>query len=105
MNKVVNHGLSDSNIDAIASIFNKNKKINSAVLFGSRAKENFNIGSDVDIALKGKGINLDDLLNASLEIDDLSLPYKFDLIIFDRIKETSLIEHINRVGIKLFERE
>ena len=30
---------------------------------------------------------------------------KFDLIIFERIKEQTLIEHINRVGIKLYERE
>ncbi|RLD37786.1 MAG: nucleotidyltransferase domain-containing protein [Bacteroidetes bacterium] len=105
MNKVVNYGLGKSNIDAIVSVFSKNIKISSAILFGSRAKGNFSQGSDVDIALKGNGLNLDDLLNASLEIDDLLLPYKFDLIIFERIKEQTLIEHINRVGIKLYERE
>ncbi len=105
MNKVVNYGLGKSNIDAIVSVFSKNIKISAAILFGSRAKGNFSQGSDVDIALKGNGLNLDDLLNASLEIDDLLLPYKFDLIIFERIKEQTLIEHINRVGIKLYERE
>ena len=105
MNKVVNYGLGKSNIDAIVSVFSKNIKISTAILFGSRAKGNFSQGSDVDIALKGNGLNLDDLLNASLEIDDLLLPYKFDLIIFERIKEQALIEHINRVGIKLYERE
>jgi len=47
---------------------------------------------------------LNDVLNLSLEIDELFLPYKFDLIIFDRIREKALVEHINRVGIVLFQR-
>jgi len=28
--------------------------------------------------LSGKGLKLNDILNASIEIDKLSLPYKFD---------------------------
>ncbi|MCF6172138.1 MAG: nucleotidyltransferase domain-containing protein [Bacteroidales bacterium] len=98
------YGLLKSDLNNVVSILNKNKKISGVILFGSRAKGNFKEGSDVDLALKGTALNLNDIIDLSLEIDQLFLPYKFDLIIFDRIKEAALIEHINRVGIVLYER-
>jgi hypothetical protein len=58
----------------------------------------------VDIALKGSGLKLNDIIDASIEIDKLYLPYKFDFVIYDRIKEKALAEHIERVGIVLYER-
>ena len=97
-------GLEQLEINQIISILEKNSKIEKVVLFGSRAKGNFHNGSDVDLLLIGKKLELNDILNASIEIDNLSLPYKFDFVIYDRIKEEALLEHINRVGIKLFER-
>lgn len=96
------YGLSEFDLNAVSSIFQKNPKIEKAILFGSRAKGNFNAGSDVDIALVGDGLTLNDVLDMNLEIDDLFLPWKFDLIIYNRIKEKSLLEHIKRVGIPLF---
>ena len=95
-------GLSVADLENVLSVLKKNTKIKQVILFGSRAKGNFRQGSDVDIALKGEGLKLKDILEASIEIDELLLPYKFDLIIFDRIKEISLIEHIERVGKTLF---
>lgn len=97
-------GLEHVEINQIISILGKNSKIEKVVLFGSRAKGNFQNGSDVDLSLIGNKLELNDILNASIEIDNLSLPYKFDLVIYDRIKEKALLEHINRVGITLFER-
>ncbi|MBI9071372.1 MAG: nucleotidyltransferase domain-containing protein [Melioribacteraceae bacterium] len=89
----------------IISIIEKNSKIEKVILFGSRAKGNFLNGSDVDLALKGNGIILNDILDISIEVENLLLPYKFDFVICDRIKEHALLEHINKVGIVLFERE
>lgn len=104
MDKDVTCGLEHGEIKQIVSILGKNSKIEKAVLFGSRAKGNFHNGSDVDLSLMGTELALNDLLNASIEIDNLSLPYKFDLVIYDRIKEKALLEHIDRVGITLFDR-
>jgi uncharacterized protein len=98
------YGLLESDIDDVISLLQLNKKINKIILFGSRAKGNFNNGSDIDIALLGLDLNMNDVLDASIEIEKLSLPYKFDLIIFDRIKENALMEHIIRVGIVLSDR-
>jgi predicted nucleotidyltransferase len=104
MNNKNKCGLEHIEINQIISILEKNSKIEKVVLFGSRAKGNFQNGSDVDLSLIGNNLELNDILNASIEIDNLSLPYKFDFVIYDRIKEKALLEHINRVGITLFER-
>lgn len=98
------YGIEESMLHHIISILSKNPRIDRVLLFGSRAKGNFRIGSDIDLALTGKELELDDILDASLEIDNLNLPYKFDLVIYDRIKEPALLEHIDRVGVALFSR-
>jgi uncharacterized protein len=105
MPKKEKYGLPESTLEDVTSILKKNYKISKLILFGSRAKGSFNNGSDVDIALQGSELALNDILDASLEIENLFLPYKFDLIIYDRIIEESLISHINRVGIVLYQRD
>jgi len=105
MKRLRKYGLLETDIASIVSILKSNPKINDVILFGSRAKDNFRPGSDIDIALKGGDINLDDILSAISELDKLSLPYKFDLVIYDRISESALIKHIERVGISLFNRK
>ena len=105
MNESTKYGLRMSDIDGIISILKSNKRIAEIILFGSRAKGTFNDGSDIDIALVGDGLKLNDIIQASLEMDKLFLPYKIDLVIFERIKEQELIEHIQRVGRKLFDRQ
>ena len=79
-----------------------NKKISTAILFGSRAKGSFEPGSDIDIAIKGSELNLNVIIELKIILDDLLLPYKFDIVIYDRISEPALLDHINRVGISLF---
>ncbi len=101
MNKNVNSGLSCEDIENIVKIIKHCSKVSEIILFGSRAKGNFTNGSDIDIALKGNNILLDDVLDISIELEELNLPYRFDLVIFNRIKEKALIEHISRVGIIL----
>lgn len=104
MNNIPKYGLPESDIVLIISALKNYAKIDEAILFGSRAKGNYSNGSDIDIALKGENINLNDILELSIAMDKFFLPYKIDLIIFDRIKEITLVEHINRIGIVLFKR-
>ena len=104
MDKITKYGLAVSDINKIILILKRNQKIEKIILFGSRAKGTYQNGSDIDLALMGKNLKLNDILDASIEIDNLGLAYKFDLVIYDRIKEKALLEHIDRVGITLFER-
>lgn len=70
------------------------------ILFGSRAMGNFQPGSDIDICLKGPKDS--DLLYKILnEYDELYLPWKLGMVIWDKIENQDLREHIERVGIKV----
>ena len=92
------YGLAKECIEKIHSVFERYDEIDEAVLYGSRAKGNFKPGSDIDLTLKGKGLNLTLLNKISLDLDDLMLPYIFDLSLFHQIKHKDLIDHILRVG-------
>jgi predicted nucleotidyltransferase len=95
------YGLSIQNLNAIIEVISSFEGVESIILFGSRVLKNFKPGSDIDIALKGDSINLDDILRISLALDELMLPYKFDLIIYSRITEPALKEHIDQNGVVL----
>ena len=95
-------GIREEHIARLKNLFSKNPKIEEAIVFGSRAKGTNRPGSDVDIALKGKNMKLDDILNLSVAIDELWIPNKIDLIIYDRIEEPELLDHIKRVGISIY---
>ncbi|HKJ43032.1 MAG TPA: nucleotidyltransferase domain-containing protein [Sunxiuqinia sp.] len=101
MIETTKYGLPDSDVESVISILKKHSKIEKAILFGSRAKGNYSNGSDVDIALVGKDLKSTDIFTISEKIEQLYLPWKFDIVIYDRIKEKTLIEHIDRVGIPL----
>lgn len=75
-----------------------------AILYGSRAKGNYKNGSDIDLTLKGRGLNLSVINKISLELDDLLLPYLFDISIFQQISNEDMIDHINRVGIVFYDK-
>jgi len=74
--------------------------IQQVVLYGSRAKGNFRPNSDIDLTIFGD-LNWCDFNSVENELDDLLLPFKIDLSLFSHLENTSLIEHIQRVG-KMF---
>lgn len=104
INQKSNIGIEEEDIEQIIKVFIDNDKIAKAILFGSRAKGNFQPGSDIDIALFGENLTINDVIDLKIAFDELDFPYKVDFVIYDRIKELSLKEHINRVGLPLFER-
>jgi predicted nucleotidyltransferase len=58
--------------------------------------------SDIDITLVGEDISHRDLLQIMNDIDDLLLPYMFDISIFHTLRNEELIEHINRRGAVIY---
>ena len=95
-------GLENVDLQRIVAIFRQNENIESATIFGSRAKGDFRNGSDIDISIKGVNLHFDDLIEISQQYEKLNLPYKFDVVIYDRIKEDALKEHIRRVGKTIY---
>jgi len=98
-------GLHKLDLDLIIATIAKYPEITEAVIFGSRAKGNFKNGSDIDIALKGNNIDLQLVSTISFNLnEETNLPYKFDVLDFNSISNDELTEHINRVGVCIFER-
>lgn len=92
------NGLSQNVIGQIVSIFSQYPQISEVVLYGSRAKGNYHPGSDIDLSLKGDKLDLKVLNQISNKLDDLLLPYMFDLSIYQQIENCDLLAHIERVG-------
>jgi predicted nucleotidyltransferase len=99
------YGLSENTILKITHILEQFPVVEKAIIYGSRAKGNFKQSSDIDITLKGSNIDLQLLSRIILKLDDLLLPYKFDLSIYNHIANRELLDHINRVGQTFYETE
>ena len=97
-------GLGDSIIEKLTLVFEANPKVDKAYIFGSRAKGNYRPDSDIDIAIKGYAITLDDILKMSVAFEDTSVTNKIDLLDYNEIKEPALVEHIDRAGIEFYSR-
>ncbi len=97
-------GLSDIEIQKLMDVFYRNTAVEGVVLYGSRAKGTYKPFSDVDITLEGKNLTRHHLNDLQLQIDDLLLPYHFDISLFSKLKNESLIDHIKRRGIRIFSR-
>ncbi len=98
------YGLCDNTIKQICDILHQYDSLESAILYGSRAKGNYREGSDIDLTFKGKNLNLIILNRISNQLDDTLLPYKFDVSIFNMIQNPDILNHIQRVGIVFYEK-
>ena len=96
------YGLTKNTLKQMTNIFAKIPEVEEVILYGSRAMGNYREGSDIDLALKGKELDMAELLKISAKLDELDLPYHFDLLIFEKIENRDLIDHICRVGKTIY---
>ncbi|MEI6806429.1 MAG: nucleotidyltransferase domain-containing protein [Myxococcaceae bacterium] len=94
-------GLSLKDLAMIQEALRQFPEIDSAKVYGSRAKGTYKPGSDIDLALYGSGVSLDTVFKLDTVLDDLLLPYQFDLSVYSGLKNLDLKEHIDRVGIRI----
>jgi len=100
------YGLSDRTLDTLDSIFRKYPSIRQVVLYGSRAKGNYKTGSDIDLALvTDDTFSHTDLLRVSGDFDDSDMPYLVDVLVYDRLANQDLKDHIDRLGKVLYTKE
>jgi len=91
-------GISQSAENIIFSIFSKYEQILEVILYGSRAKGNYNERSDLDLVICKSKIDRKILGEVIQEINDSNFPYTIDLQVLENISNEKLIEHIERVG-------
>ena len=98
-------GLSEQDIDTLRHVLRRFPEIYSAIVFGSRAKGNARPGADIDLALKGDTITDQTVLRLINALEELPLPYFFDVVAYQNIQNQDLISHIERVGNTLYSRD
>ncbi len=99
----MNYGLKDNAIDQIRQVFARYPELEKVLLYGSRAKGNFKPGSDIDLTCIGEHLTQSILNKIENDIDDLLLPYTFDISILKHISNPDFIAHVNRVGIVFYQ--
>ncbi|MGO4819424.1 nucleotidyltransferase domain-containing protein [Flavobacterium sp. W22_SRS_FP1] len=98
---MIQFGLKQEDVDKINQVFESYEGIDSVVVYGSRAKGNFKVGSDIDLTIIDNSLTFPEVLEIENTLDDLLLPYKIDLSLKRKISNVDLLSHIDRVG-KLF---
>lgn len=99
------YGLPAYVVEQLCELFSQWPQIEAVLLYGSRAKGNFRPGSDIDLSIRGKALDLSALLAIENRIDDLLLPWTVDLSLIHEIDNASLVEHIERVGVPFYTRK
>lgn len=97
------YGVKEEYWQMLSEVFAQRPQIEKVILYGSRVKGTYKQFSDIDITLVGENITHRDLLQIMNDIDDLLLPYMFDISIFHTLRNEELIEHINRRGAVIYE--
>jgi predicted nucleotidyltransferase len=100
----MNFGLGDNIIAKINDVFERIPQVNKVIIFGSRATGSYKNRSDIDLSLIGENLNLSTLSQIDQKLDDLLLPYTFDILIYDHIDNQDLIEHIQKSGKEFYVR-
>lgn len=94
-------GLSPRALGLLREVFYRHPEVHAVKIFGSRAMGRFEDYSDVDLALWGD-IDLRLMGRVVRELDELPLPYTFDVKAYEAIKHTLLKRHIDEVGRILY---
>lgn len=95
-------GLPRRAVEQIRAVFRDYPQVREVVLYGSRAKGTYRLGSDIDLCIRGDTLGLSALLAIENRIDDLLLPWKVDLSLRHRIDNEALLDHIGRVGVVFY---
>ncbi len=97
----IEFGLKPGALELIREVFRRHPEVREVRIFGSRATGRFENHSDVDLALWG---DLDQALIARImaELEELPLPYTFDVQAYESIRHDPLKRHINEFGKVLY---
>lgn len=98
-------GLKQGDLENIIAVIQQQAEVEEALIFGSRAKGNYKNGSDIDIVLKGTGVNntttgtISYLLN-----EETQMPYHFDILNYHAVTNKDLVNHFDRAGISFYKK-
>lgn len=95
-------GLSENTIAEIRSVFEKHPAVEWVKIYGSRALGTHRPGSDIDLAVAGISLEVSDIWKIGAALDDLEMLYTFDVLLYHKLKNQELKNHIDRVGREIY---
>ncbi len=96
-------GITDKSFRLLTEAFNRYPEVEEVLVFGSRAKGNYQRGSDIDLAIKGEKCSHKIALDiAGFLNEELPIPYHTDVVFYAGLKNEVLKDHIDQVGKSLF---
>ena len=98
-------GISEKSYLLIIDVLKSYPEVETAIIFGSRAKGNYKKGSDIDLALIGESLNSKIILDiAGILNEGIPIPYHVDVVNYHSISTPELKEHIDRVGKEFYKK-
>ena len=86
----------------LQSIFKKYKEIEKVILFGSRARQDNNYNSDIDLCLFGEKITHLTHAKVTMDIEEINTPLSFDILNFNELTKENLIKNIKNEWIVIY---
>lgn len=97
-------GIKDEELYSLKNIFSSTVEVDKVILFGSRAKGCYKPYSDLDLVLCGEDVSSTVLGNLLMDIDDLLMPYKVDLLLYNRITNEALKHEVETFGVVIYQK-
>jgi predicted nucleotidyltransferase len=94
-------GFSEERWRTIARVLSSVAACERIAVFGSRAKGDWREGSDVDLAVWGRGWDLLKAEKARELLEESCFPWSFDVVLPAHVRDRALLAHIERVGFEI----
>lgn len=103
-NKDLSHtGLTQEVVTQLQQIFSNYLAVKQVKIYGSRVKGTYKHNSDIDLVLYGEELNSFLVSDILFAIEDSFIPYLVDIQIYDKIFNKQLQDHIDRLGVLVYE--
>ena len=104
MDELLNEfGFRQKDMDFMMHLFREHSEIEKVILYGSRARGDFEHGSDVDLALEGNEITFETVSIVHSKLEEESPTYLwFDVLHFNTLKNQKLKDQIEKYGKVFF---
>lgn len=101
----IKFGLTEKQFRLIKGVIISCNEIEKVLIFGSRATDKFRPSSDIDLAVIGENLNRKIVNRFASKLDDLPLPFMFDILNYNQISNSALKKKIDFQGKTFFERQ
>ena len=95
-------GISERSLTEILNLFNEFDTLKKVYIFGSRARGDYKIESDIDLAIESETDIKLRLLN---KLNDVRCILKFDVVDINNLKNEKLLSNIRKDGILIYEKD